>query len=161
MYLWKSATLHRQSGAWPEVLSTLFLKYHSHYSSTVTEVFERRKLTAVALFSGTPIYTVPTLQRCHSRAQYRRYSTKTLFQLPPITILYMPSDVMLKFRKYSTLPLQCLHQDCIPSQDGFHSLPGWGPRPYARRPKRTNRRPTVRLPSAFGPHKYPHLLSHS
>ena len=25
----------------------------------------------------------------------------------------------------TTLPLQCLHQDCIPSQDGFHSLPGW------------------------------------
>ena len=61
----------------------------------------------------------------------------------------------------TTLPLQCLHQDCIPSQDGFHSLPGLGPRPYARRPKRTNRRPTVRLPSAFGPHKYSHLLSHS
>ena len=97
---------------------------------------------------------------CSTTALLYLSSTKTSFQLPPMLqysacplMAYMycqlprinaitvciTNNCTVSYNSYSTVPLQCLHQDCIPSQNRFHSLPGLGPRPYTRRPKHTNR----------------------
>ena len=45
----------------------------------------------------------------------------------------------------TTLPLQCLHQDCIPSQNGFHSsLPGFDPHPCTLHLKTKTHKPEAR-----------------
>ena len=94
------------------------------------------------------------------------YITKNVFQLPPITLLLMPSYVMMSITttvcyyasqivscySYYTTLIYSMYVVHIFLGHGIHSLPGLGPHPYARKPKRTNRGPAVPLPSAFGPH---------